>query len=209
LSDATHSHWMQIELRRANIELEAVHDRLRSTGEELEATTAVLQSMYEELEATNEELEATNEELETMNEELEATNEELQTINEELRRRGTDLADANVLFRAIVGSLPAGIAVLDRELRVRTWNAKMMALSGRHPVEVEGRLLSEIDMGIPSEEIAASLHACLHAGQIFTRRFASKGLYVESVLCDISLLPLRGEETMGVIVLVEEVGRCP
>jgi two-component system CheB/CheR fusion protein len=91
--------FLQLELQRANQDLETTNEELQSSNEELETTNEELQSTNEELETTNEELQSSNEELETMNEELHSTNEELQTINEELRQRTSELNQANAFLK--------------------------------------------------------------------------------------------------------------
>jgi two-component system CheB/CheR fusion protein len=70
------------------------------------------------------------EELETTNEELQSTNEELETINDELRQRTVDLNEVNAFLESILLSLHAGVAVLDRELRVSAWNEQATELWG-------------------------------------------------------------------------------
>jgi two-component system CheB/CheR fusion protein len=105
-TDVTRYHELQVELQRANQELETANEELQSSNEELETTNEELQSTNEELETTNEELQSTNEELETMNEELQSTNEELQTINDELRQRTADLDRANAFLTSARKSPP-------------------------------------------------------------------------------------------------------
>jgi two-component system, chemotaxis family, CheB/CheR fusion protein len=133
--------------------LEAAYEALQSTNEELETTNEELQSTVEELETTNEELQSTNEELETMNEELQSTNDELQGINDQLHQSSADLDGANLFLDAILAGLRAGVAVVDRDLRVRVWNRQAEDLWGMRAVEAVGQHLLNLDIGLPFEQV--------------------------------------------------------
>ena len=157
------------ELEHAQRQLGTAYEELQSTVEELETTNEELQSTNEELETTNEELHSTNEELETMNEELQSTNEELQAINGELRERSTELDGVNDFLGSILGSLSAGIVVLDRSLGVRIWNQQAEELWGLRADEVEGRPFMNLDIGLPVEELrqpVTSIMADGHGGPV-------------------------------------------
>src|SRR5262249_20923042 len=97
-------------------------DQLETTNNELETAYEELQSTTEELETTNEELQSTNEELETRNEELQSTTEEMETMNDEFRLRSDELAQANSFLVSVLASLHSAVVVVDRQLRVRSWN---------------------------------------------------------------------------------------
>ncbi len=204
--DVTPTRRLQIELRRANLELEALQEELRAARVEIRNTHELLQATSEDLETTNEELQSTNEELEAVNEELQSTNEELQTINEELRQRGTELAETTSLFGAVLASLRAGIAVLDRELRVQAWNTKMVDLFGVRAHDLVGRPIADLAIGLPIRNIATSLRAAIDFGEEEDRTIDCTDASGKTIVCKISVSPLRGEHTRGVIVLVEEVG---
>jgi len=204
--DVTSMRRLQVELRRANLELEAVHEELRRANLEIRTAHEALQATNEELETTNEELQATNEELEALNEELQSTNEELQTINEELRQRGTELNETTAVFGAVLASFRAGVAILDWELRVQAWNAKMGDLFGVRAHDLVGKPLANLALGLPVRDIAASLRAALEVGEETDRTIDCTSARGETIACRISVSPLRGEHTRGVIVLVEEVG---
>ncbi len=151
--DVTAARQLRADLEHANRELEAAYEELQSTNEELETTNEELQSTVEELETTNEELQSTNEELETMNEELQSTNDELQGINEQLHRSGADLDDANAFLDAILTGLRAGVAVVDRDLRVRVWNREAENLWGLRAVEAVDQHLLNLDIGLPVDRV--------------------------------------------------------
>ena len=204
--DVTPMRRLQVELRRANLELEAALEELRAARHEIRTTHDALQATNEELETTNEELQAVNEELEALNEELQSTNEELQTINEELRQRGTELNETTAVFGAVLASFRAGVAVLDRELRVQAWNSKMVDLFGVRADDLVGKPLANVAFGLPVRDIATSLRAALDLGEETDRTIDCTSAHGETIVCRISVSPLRGEHTRGVIVLVEEVG---
>jgi two-component system CheB/CheR fusion protein len=81
----------------------------------------------------HEELEFANRQLETAYEELQSTNDELRTINDELRDRTTELHNVNAFMEAILTSLRAGVAVVNREMHVRMWNRRAEDLWGLRP----------------------------------------------------------------------------
>jgi two-component system, chemotaxis family, CheB/CheR fusion protein len=202
--DVTGSRRLQGELRRANGELGAAHEELQSTSEELETTNEELQSTVEELETTNEELQSTNEELETMNEELQSTNEELQTMNEELRQRGNELNEMNSFYGAVLGSLRAGVAVLDRELRVKTWNERMEDLWGERADEMEGKHFLNLDIGLPIDRLTPGLRHVLSNGGSFDETLECTNRRGKTITCRVTVTQLESEEMKGLIIWIEE-----
>jgi two-component system CheB/CheR fusion protein len=205
--EVTSHHRLRQELERSSHELEAAYEELQATNEELETTNEELQSTIEELETTNEELQSTNEELETMNEELHSTNEELETINEELRRRTTELNTVNDFLEAIMTSMRAGVVVTDRDMHVVLWNAKAEDLWGVRPEEVEGKVFTNLDIGLPVQELARPLHTCLEgkseSEQVYLDAVNRRG---KQISCRVSCTRLltRDGASRGLIVLMEE-----
>jgi two-component system CheB/CheR fusion protein len=159
--DVSEARRLQDDLEHANQQLEAAYEELQSTNEELETTNEELQSTVEELETTNEELQSTNEELETMNEELQSTNDELQSINDQLRVSTGRLDEANAFLEAVLTSLQAGVAVVDRELQVKMWNRRAEDLWGLRAEEVTGRHFLNLDIGLPFEMLRPLLRGAL------------------------------------------------
>ena len=205
--DVTAHHRLRNELERTSHEVEAAYEELQATNEELETTNEELQSTIEELETTNEELQSTNEELETMNEELHSTNEELETINDELRRRTTELNTVNEFLEAIMTSVHAGVAVADPDMHVTLWNAQAEDLWGLRADEVVGRVLTNLDIGLPLDSLAKPLRACLEGrsefDQVFLDAVNRRG---KSIRCRVSCsrLVTTDNKTRGLIVLMEE-----
>jgi two-component system, chemotaxis family, CheB/CheR fusion protein len=204
--DVTSSRKLRDELEHANRELEAAYEELQSTNEELETTNEELQSTVEELETTNEELQSTNEELETMNEELQSTNDELQNINEQLHERTGQLDTVNAFLDAILSSLDAGIAVVDRELQVQVWNRRAEDLWGIRPEEALGQHLLNLDIGLPVDLLRPLIRQALtgegHAEQVRMEAVNRRGRPI-TVRVACSPLVGTGGEPSGAIIVME------
>ncbi|WP_353511372.1 CheR family methyltransferase [Intrasporangium sp.] len=163
-NDVTHYRQLQQELEHANRSLETAYEELQSTNEELETTNEELQSTVEELETTNEELQSTNEELETMNEELQSMNDELHITNEALRERQDEVDHLNGFMAAVLDSMSAGVAVVDKDLRITAWNAKAQDLWGVRTEEAVGEHLLTLDIGLPLQQLRPILRRQLADG---------------------------------------------
>jgi len=206
--DATRTQELQAQLARSKQDLETAYEELQSTNEELETTNEELQSTVEELETTNEELQSTNEELETMNEELQSTNEELHTMNAELQERSEDLRRANGFLGSVLGGVRSGVAVLDRELRVISWNARAEDLWGLRDEETRGQNFLNLDIGLPTDQLRGGIRACLSSEREYTELVvAATNRRGKTIDCKVSITPLVGgtDEAQGVILLMEEL----
>jgi two-component system, chemotaxis family, CheB/CheR fusion protein len=162
--DVTEARRLQDELEHANRQLESAYEELQSTNEELETTNEELQSTVEELETTNEELQSTNEELETMNEELQSTNDELQNINDQLSDSSAKLDEANAFLDAVLTSLKAGVAVLNRDLQIQAWNRRAEDLWGLRREEAIGEHFLTLDIGLPTDQLRPVIRQILADG---------------------------------------------
>jgi two-component system CheB/CheR fusion protein len=204
-NDVTAAHGLQQELDRARTELENAYEELQSTVEELETTNEELQSTNEELETTNEELQSTNEELETTNEELQSTNEELETINLELHQRTLELNDANVFLETILSSMGLGVAVLDRDQRIRVWNAHAEELWGVRGEEVRGHHILSLDIGLPLDKLRSGLRAA-QSGDRVEELLSATNRRGQQIRCRVVILPLHvdGHEPGGGSILIME-----
>ena len=208
-ADVTRYHGVQTELERSKRDLETAYEELQSANEEAETTNEELQAANEELETTNEELQSSNEELETINEELQSTNEELHTMNAQFRQRQRELTAATAFSKAILTNIPAGVIVVDRDLKVELWSSRAQDLWGARADEVEGRNLLTLDVGLPVELLRECIGACL------ARQSAFEELVLDAVnrrgtavRCTISCTPLEDPagDIRGVILFTEEEG---
>jgi two-component system CheB/CheR fusion protein len=103
-------------LAELEAELQTAHESLQNTVEQLQIANEELQSAHEEQLAANEELQAANEELHSLNEELQAVNDDFERKNRELQQLNADLDN-------LLGALEVGTLFLDRDLRIRKFNA--------------------------------------------------------------------------------------
>jgi two-component system, chemotaxis family, CheB/CheR fusion protein len=159
------------------------------------------------LETTNEELQSTNEELETMNEELQSTNEELQAMNDELRSRGRELNTNNTFLEAVFTGLRSGVIVVDRYLRIQVWNAAAADLWGVRGDETRGRLLADLDIGLPVRDFEPPIREILSgARQSYDTSVSATNRRGRTINCHVTASPLLAEDhaLTGVILLMEE-----
>ena len=208
-ADVTRYHGAHTQLERSKRELETAYEELQSANEELETTNEEFQSTNEELETTNEELQSSNEELETINEELQSTNEELHTINAQFRERERALIAATAFSKAILANMPAGVIVVDRDLKVEMWSSRAQDLWGLRADEVEGRNLLTLDIGLPAEPLRECITACLaRQSDVETLMLDAINRRGKAIRCLVTCTPLEAPEgdIRGVIVITEEEG---
>ncbi|NEA64353.1 CheR family methyltransferase [Streptomyces sp. SID12488] len=203
-TDVTVATHLKAEVKRVREELETAYEELQSTNEELETTNEELQSSIEELETTNEELQSTNEELETTNEELQSGNEELETMNEEMRIRTDELDEARAFLEAVLKSIAAGVVVLGKDLKVKSWNRGAVELWGLRVDEVIGEPFFELDFGLPTKELRPVVERCLEtrsrSGPIGVEALSRIG---RPISCDVFFSPFGGNHG-GVVLMMEE-----
>jgi two-component system CheB/CheR fusion protein len=197
--DVTEPHRLRERVEQLDHELTTAYEELQSSNEELETTNEELQSAVEELETTNEELQTSNEELETMNEELQSTNEELQTLNDELRERTLEVAQANAVLNSVLGGLDLAVVVVDNDYRVQMWNVGAERLTGARSFEAEGRLLLDLPIEIPVDELRPMLReAVLHGHRPDPRTLPITGRFGRHSLRHVQVTPLRQDQQDGV-----------
>jgi two-component system CheB/CheR fusion protein len=198
--NVTRSKKLADELHQSKHELETAYEELQTTNEELQSTV-------EEMETTNEELQSTNEEMETMNEELQSTNEELQTINAELSDRSSELNQTNAFLESILGSLKSGVAVLDQDLKVSSWNNRAEDLWGLRPDEVVGKHFLNLDIGLPLEPLKACIRGTM-SGEETTQRITLQATNRrgKTIQCKVTCTPLKAGDgsVRGAILLMDE-----
>ncbi len=207
--DVTRSRQLRVEVEATNRQLELAYEELQSTNEELETTNEELQSTVEELETTNEELQSTNEELETMNEELQSTNDEFQATNDELRVRTQQITDLNQFMQGILGSLEAGVIVVDSQLIVQVWTPRSYDLWGLRGEETVGLYLLNLDSGLPLTELHPWLRAVV-SGQsegVTGQHVSAVNRRGRPIELRVSVSPLRADGTAisGALLLMEDI----
>ncbi|MTD14643.1 PAS domain-containing protein [Nakamurella sp. YIM 132087] len=205
-TDVTRFRQLQRELESTNRQLETAYEELQSTNEELETTNEELQSTVEELETTNEELQSTNEELETMNEELQSMNDELQVTNEELRDRTNEISSLNHFMEAILGSLRAGVVVVNRDMIVQVWNRQAEDLWGLREQETVGTHFLNLDSGLPVEQLKTIIREVIsetrESAQIVVSAINRRGRPIELQITATPLLS-GGPHPGGALLMME------
>jgi two-component system CheB/CheR fusion protein len=207
-TEVTRYRRLQQALEESKREMETAYEELQSTVEELETTNEELQSTNEELETTNEELQSTNEELETMNEELQSTNEELETMNDELNDRSLDLNEMNAFLNAVLGSIQAGVVVVDRDLIITAWNDAAHDLWGLRGDEVVGKHFLNLDIGLPVAELRAPMRETLTSAVGREVTLPARNRRGRDVEMRVSMMPLiaTDDNRRGVLMLMRPDG---
>jgi two-component system CheB/CheR fusion protein len=178
---------------------------------DLRALLQRLQSTVEELETINEELQSSNEELETMNEELQTSYSEIETTSGDLRQRAQEAEQASAVMGSLLRGLKLSLIVVDAQLRVRTWQGRSEDLWGPRASEVEERLLTTLDIGLPLDRASRLVRACLASpDRSHQAEVAAVNRRGRRIRCRIvaSALQLSGGAP-GVALLVDELPHRP
>ena len=120
IEDVTKLKEKEVELEKANFELQANHEELQQSSEEIKAINEELRETNEYLGAAEEELRASNEELQSKNEELQATEEELRVSNEQLQQLNQRLDATNEELKSSEEDLQKYNATLESMVAERT-----------------------------------------------------------------------------------------
>jgi two-component system CheB/CheR fusion protein len=200
---------LEASLEVARRDAEAAYETLQSTFEELETTNEELQSTNEELETTNEELQSTNEELETMNEELQSTNEELETMNDELQVSTDDLNQTNAFLESVLASLKAGVAVVDRELKILAWNDAAQDLWGVRAGEAAGAHLLNLDIGLPVDRLRGPLRKIFRGNEPSVEfTLEARNRRGRDITVRVTATPIvTGDDVTGAIIAMDALDR--
>jgi len=117
------------------------------------------------------------------------------------------LNQANSFLESILAGVRSGVVVLDRELRVLAWNHRAEDLWGLRSDEVKGQNFLNLEIGLPTEQIRASIRASLggdgHFDEVTVPALNRRG---KAINCRVMATPLIGSdrEHRGVILLMEE-----
>lgn len=74
-------------------------------------------------------------------------------MNDELRERTDEAVAANTFLSSVLGSIPAAVVVLDRNLMVTAWSQAATDLWGLRPDEAENQFFLNLDIGLPVGEL--------------------------------------------------------
>jgi two-component system CheB/CheR fusion protein len=154
-----------------------------------------------------EELQSTNEELETTNEELQSTNDELETMNEEMSERSLEVAESDRFMNAVIASVHAAVVVLGPDLRIAVWNAQSEEMWGLPEHEAKGKLLQDLDIGLPTDRIRDQVRGCLigrDEPDVVVEAINRRG---KSIRCRVSCARLdssREQEPGGVVLVIRD-----
>ena len=146
-------------------------------------------------------------ELESAREKQEKLGAELAKRNEELRKSVVEAARSRALLGAILNSLPSGVAVVDCEMRVQLWNDRAARMWALENVNVIGRSLLDLEIGLPTEGIEPALRACIEGGdgehRVLIDAEDARG---RKFRCQVTGTALRHGEPMlqGAILLMSE-----
>jgi two-component system, chemotaxis family, CheB/CheR fusion protein len=181
----------------------AFHDMTRQFQLEVELGTAI-----EALQRSNEELQSTNEEIEAANEELCASNEQLQVANQELRSSAEAANEYLLYAESVLGSINAGIVVLDSRLDVLSWNRWSENVWGLRADEVIGESVMSLDFGLPIRKLRSDIDAVLseelHAA---IRDLDAIDRHGRRTVCRVTVSPLvfEGDSVHGIVLLIEDI----
>jgi two-component system CheB/CheR fusion protein len=150
-------------LERTERDLSATQNHLQTILEEQDTTGEELQSLNEELQSSNEELQSSNEELETANEEMQSANEELTTLNQELNVKSAELQSINQTLQAIQNAIIYPLIVVDRHLKIVSFNPAARYLLRINENDV-GHSLKAVPTHIELNRVVAKLEKAIVGG---------------------------------------------
>lgn len=127
-------------------------------------------------------------------------------MNDELRTRSLDADLLSSYLESVFGSLRSGVAVLDRDYRVRVWNSRAEDLWGVRADEVVDAQFLSLDIGLPVAELAQSIRAIVNGDQDVVEKtipaLTRRGRTIECAVT-VTRLHAAGGDTTGVIILMD------
>ena len=78
----------------------------------------------------------------------------------------SQLDDANAFLEAVLTSLRAGVAVLNRELQIQAWNRRAEDLWGLRREEAVGEHFLNLDIGLPTDQVRPLIRQALTDGKV-------------------------------------------
>ncbi len=136
-------------------------------------------------------------------------NDELQSSNETLQEHQDEVERLNQFMSSVLSSLTLGIAVVDKDLRIKGWNPTAEQLWGVRTEEAIGKHLFTLDIGLPLDRLRPLLREQLagDGGDHAAIRLAAvnrRGRHVEVQVTVTRLLP-GGDGQDGAIVAMDVV----
>jgi two-component system CheB/CheR fusion protein len=142
-----------------------------------------------------------------MNEELQSMNDELQMSNEAHREQQDHFFRLNRFMSSVLGSMRSGVAVVDSDLRVVTWNAMAEDLWGVRQDEVQGEFLFNLDIGLPLEALLPALRSTLSSSdgphQLITLDAVNRRGRPTTVQVTLTRLSQDGDATPGALLMMD------
>lgn len=134
-------------------------------------------------------------------------NDELHFSNDQLRDRQAEVDDLNMFMEAVLAGLRAGVAVVDRELKVMAWNTRAEDLWGVRTDEAIGHHLLNLDIGLPLEQLLPLLRRQVNgeASDHETLRLAAVNRRGRAVDVYVTVSPLHNSssESSGAILVMD------
>ncbi len=158
----------EAEIRRLQIELKHLREKLQSTILEMETANEELKTANEEAMTSMEELQITNEELEKAKEELQSTNQELMSMNDQACKRNLELAKLSDDLQNILAGVNIPIVMLEGDLRIRHTTPNAEKLLHVIPADI-GRPITDIRMGFAIVDLDGLLSTVLREGRALER----------------------------------------
>ena len=131
-------------------------------------------------------------------------------MNEELRHRTREVNDVNAFLETIFATMGIGVAVVDRDQRVQTWNGNARELWGLSPDEVEGEHLLSLDIGLPLGDLRSELKVVLSgADERSERTVAAVNRRGQPIQCRVTIVPLHPggavDGSGGAVIMMEPI----
>lgn len=134
-------------------------------------------------------------------------NDELHVSNEVLRERQEEVDRLNRFMGAVLGSMSAGVVVVDKDMRITAWNTKAEDMWGVRSDEAVGEHLLNLDIGLPVQELRPMIKRQLldvhHDHEVVTLRAVNRRGREVQVQVTVSPLAEEGREASGAILLTD------
>jgi two-component system CheB/CheR fusion protein len=110
-------------------------------------------------------------------------------------------------MEAIMTSMRSAVVVTDRDMHINLWNSKAENLWGVRSDEVEGKVFTTLDIGLPVSKLATALRKCAEGQSEFEQRVLDAiNRRGKQFKCRVSCTRLVTPDNLprGLIILMEE-----